>query len=26
VGLSVRPDAGEELVGALRERGFEVRG
>jgi prephenate dehydrogenase len=26
VGLSVRPDAGEELVGVLRERGFEVRG
>jgi prephenate dehydrogenase len=26
VGLSVRPDAGEVLVGALRERGFTVRG
>lgn len=26
VGLSVRPDAGEVLMGVLRERGFEVRG
>lgn len=26
VGLSVRPDVGDVLVGALRERGFAVRG
>lgn len=25
VGISVRPDAGESLIGALREQGFEVR-